>query len=113
MVSPSPKAYPKRSNKTHALSRRIWARNNMLRLQDVSTFYGAIQALDEISLNVNQCEIVTLIGANGAGKSTMLMSICGSHRARTGSISFERQDFSMRPSHNIMGSGIVIYLDGT
>ena len=49
----------------------------MLELRGVSTFYGNIQALHDVSLNIRQGEIVTLIGANGAGKSTTLMSICG------------------------------------
>src|SRR5690625_5397634 len=70
------------------------------------------QALDEVSLNVNQGEIVTLIGANGVGKTTMLMTICGSPRARTGSITFEGQDITMMPTHNIMRAGIAISPEG-
>ncbi|HLR29780.1 MAG TPA: ABC transporter ATP-binding protein [Paenalcaligenes sp.] len=84
----------------------------MLQLQNVSTFYGAIQALDEVSLTVDQGEIVTLIGANGAGKTTMLMTICGSPRARDGNITFEGQDITMMPTHMIMRAGIAISPEG-
>ena len=49
----------------------------MLQLEGVSTFYGPIQALDDVSLVVNRGEIVTLIGSNGAGKTTLLMTVCG------------------------------------
>ena len=64
----------------------------MLRLEDIHTFYGAIQALDGVSVEVNQGEIVTLIGSNGAGKTTLLMTICGSPRASQGSVVFDGQD---------------------
>ncbi|NLW82053.1 MAG: ABC transporter ATP-binding protein [Desulfovibrionales bacterium] len=70
----------------------------MLELRGVSTFYGNIQALHEISLIIRQGEIVTLIGANGAGKSTTLMSICGGTPPRSGQIIFEGQPIeAMRP----------------
>ena len=59
----------------------------LLRLQGVTAFHGAIQALRSVDLHVQPGEIVTLIGANGAGKSTLMMTICGSPRARSGSIS--------------------------
>jgi branched-chain amino acid transport system ATP-binding protein len=59
-------------------------REVMLRLEDVQTFYGPIQALKGISLEVREGEIVTLIGANGAGKSTTLRSITGSNRRARG-----------------------------
>ena len=57
---------------------------SLLSLQGVSTFYGAIQALKDVSLEVREGEIVTLIGANGAGKSTLMMTVCGSPQARSG-----------------------------
>ena len=56
----------------------------LLRLHGVTAFYGAIQALKGVDLEVNQGEIVTLIGSNGAGKSTLMMTICGNPRARDG-----------------------------
>lgn len=84
----------------------------MLKLDNVSTYYGAIQALNEVTLEVNQGEIVTLIGANGAGKTTMLMTVCGSPRAQSGSILFEGEDISRLPTHEIMQRGIAISPEG-
>ncbi|MCQ9616329.1 ABC transporter ATP-binding protein [Paenalcaligenes niemegkensis] len=84
----------------------------MLKLENVSTFYGAIQALDEVSVEVNQGEIVTLIGANGAGKTTMLMTVCGSPRAESGSITFEGVDITHQKTHDIMQRGIAISPEG-
>jgi branched-chain amino acid transport system ATP-binding protein len=73
----------------------------LLTVRGVETFYGKIQALRGIDLDVRQGEIVTLIGANGAGKSTMMMTIFGSPRARKGSITFDGQDITMLPTHQI------------
>lgn len=84
----------------------------MLKLENVSTFYGAIQALDNVSVEVNEGEIVTLIGANGAGKTTLLMTACGSPRAKTGTISFLGKDITQLPTHEIMRSGIAISPEG-
>ncbi|MDY0309760.1 MAG: ABC transporter ATP-binding protein [Castellaniella sp.] len=84
----------------------------MLKLENVSTFYGAIQALNEVSVEVNQGEIVTLIGANGAGKTTLLMSVCGNPRARSGRITFLDQDITQEPTHVIMQRGIAISPEG-
>ena len=75
---------------------------SLLSLSGVSTFYGAIQALRDVSLEVNDGEIVTLIGANGAGKSTLMMTVCGSPRARSGSIVYDGQDITALPTHLIM-----------
>lgn len=66
----------------------------MLQFDNVSTFYGKIQALHGVSLSVERGEIVTLIGANGAGKSTLLMTLCGSPRAASGSIRYEARSWS-------------------
>ncbi|MBK1781194.1 ABC transporter ATP-binding protein [Advenella sp. WQ 585] len=84
----------------------------MLKLEKVSTYYGAIQALDEVSVEVNQGEIVTLIGANGAGKTTLLMSVCGNPRARSGSITFLDEDITNESTHKIMQKGIAISPEG-
>lgn len=84
----------------------------MLKLDSVSTHYGAIQALDQISVDVNQGEIVTLIGANGAGKTTLLMTVCGSPRASSGSISFMGEDITQADTHRIMRKGIAISPEG-
>jgi branched-chain amino acid transport system ATP-binding protein len=78
----------------------------ILRLENVHTFYGTIQALKGISLEVYEGEIVTLIGANGAGKSTTLRSINGLNQPREGRISFQGRNITHRPPHDIVQMGI-------
>jgi branched-chain amino acid transport system ATP-binding protein len=78
----------------------------LLKLEDVQTFYGSIQALKGISLEVYRGEVVTLIGANGAGKSTTLRSINGLNQPREGSIVFEGKNITRRRPHEIVGMGI-------
>ena len=73
----------------------------LLTMRGVETFYGKIQALKGIDLDVNEGEIVTLIGANGAGKSTTMMTIFGSPRARKGAITFAGRDITGLPPHQI------------
>ena len=84
----------------------------MLKLENISTFYGAIQALNDVSVEVNEGEIVTLIGANGAGKTTLLMTTCGNPRARSGKISFQGEDITEAQTHDIMQHGIAISPEG-
>jgi branched-chain amino acid transport system ATP-binding protein len=81
-------------------------REAILSLDDVQTFYGSIQALKGISLEVHQGEIVTLIGANGAGKSTTLRSINGLNTPRAGRIFFEGKEITRQAPHDIVGMGI-------
>ncbi len=78
----------------------------MLKISGIRTFYGHIEALKGVDLEVQEGEIVTLIGANGAGKSTLLMSICGTPQPRNGSIVFEGQDITRKPTYEIMRLGI-------
>jgi branched-chain amino acid transport system ATP-binding protein len=78
----------------------------ILQLDDVHTYYGSIQALKGISLEVREGEIVTLLGANGAGKSTTLRSINGLNRPRQGTIRFQGKDITNASPHTIVGSGI-------
>ena len=78
----------------------------MLELHNVETFYGNIQALNSISMEIAQGEIVTLIGANGAGKSTTLMSISGVVPPRTGEIRFEGKPIQGLPPNAIVSMGI-------
>ena len=78
----------------------------MLELVNVETFYGNIKALKGISLSVSEGEIITLIGANGAGKSTALMTICGIVPARGGEILFRGKPIQQREPHEIVGLGI-------
>jgi branched-chain amino acid transport system ATP-binding protein len=78
----------------------------MLKLHDVHTFYGNIEALKGISIEVNEGEIVTLIGSNGAGKSTTLRSISGLTPPREGSITFEDEEIGETPPQEIVQRGI-------
>jgi branched-chain amino acid transport system ATP-binding protein len=79
---------------------------SILELKDVHTFYGSIEALKGISLDVREGEIVTLIGANGAGKSTTLRSINGLNHPREGSIHFQGKDITDESPHNVVQMGI-------
>jgi branched-chain amino acid transport system ATP-binding protein len=81
-------------------------RSKILELEDVHTYYGSIHALKGISIIVFDGEIVTLIGANGAGKSTTLRSINGLNRPREGSITFEGREITSTPAHEIVKRGI-------
>ena len=78
----------------------------MLELRNVDTFYGNIQALRNISLKVDEGDIVTLIGANGAGKSTTLMTVCGINRPRQGEILWYGKPIHQLPPHEIVSLGI-------
>jgi branched-chain amino acid transport system ATP-binding protein len=78
----------------------------MLRLENVHTFYGNIEALKGVSIDVAQGQIVTIIGANGAGKSTLLMTICGSPKAAAGRIVYEGQEINRLATYDIVKLGI-------
>jgi branched-chain amino acid transport system ATP-binding protein len=78
----------------------------ILKLEDVHTFYGSIEALKGISLEVREGEIVTMIGANGAGKSTTLRSINGLNHPREGTIHFQGKNITDESPHNIVKMGI-------
>ncbi|MCL7453763.1 MAG: ABC transporter ATP-binding protein [Anaerolineae bacterium] len=78
----------------------------LLEIQDLHTYYGAIHALKGISLHVEEGEIVTLIGANGAGKSTTLNTVCGILHPRQGSIQLEGEAIHELPAHEIVMRGV-------
>lgn len=84
----------------------------MLELEQISTHYGSICAVNEVSLHVNKGEIVSLIGSNGAGKTSLLMTVCGNPRATGGTIHFEGEDITNLPTHHIMQRGIAISPEG-
>ena len=81
-------------------------RQPILKVTDVHTYYGRIEALKGISLEVHEGEIVTLIGSNGAGKSTTLRSINGLNSPREGTIEFQGQPITDKPAHEIVKRGI-------
>ena len=78
----------------------------MLKISNVETFYGKIQALRGVDLDVNDGEIVSLIGSNGAGKSTLLMTISGVNKARRGNIVFNDENIENKDPHKIVDMGI-------
>jgi branched-chain amino acid transport system ATP-binding protein len=78
----------------------------LVEVEDLNVYYGAIHALQGVSFNIEQGEIVTLIGANGAGKSTTLRTVSGLLRSRTGSIKFKGQTISLTPPDQIVKLGI-------
>jgi branched-chain amino acid transport system ATP-binding protein len=78
----------------------------MLKISGVHTFYGHIEALKGVDIEVKTGEIVALIGSNGAGKSTLLMTICGTPQASSGQILFDGQDITRMLTHLIIRAGI-------
>ena len=78
----------------------------VLTVRDINVYYGAIHAIKGISFDVNRGEIVTLIGANGAGKSTTLHTISGLLRSKTGDIEFLESSIAKTPAHKIVSKGI-------
>jgi branched-chain amino acid transport system ATP-binding protein len=74
---------------------------SLLSVRGVTAFYGHVQALKGVDLDVSAGEIVALIGANGAGKSTLMMTVCGNPRARDGQIVFDGRDITRLPTHEI------------
>jgi len=84
----------------------------LLEIENIHTYYGHIHALKGISLDVNKGEIVTLIGANGAGKSTMLKTTSGLLRPRQGSIRLEGEDLTRYRPHQIVAKGVVQVPEG-
>jgi branched-chain amino acid transport system ATP-binding protein len=84
----------------------------MLTLENVNVYYGGIHALRGVSLRVEAGEVVTLIGANGAGKSTTLRAITGLLTPRSGRISFEGADITGLPAHQLVGRGISMAPEG-
>jgi branched-chain amino acid transport system ATP-binding protein len=84
----------------------------LLEVKDIRTHYGAIEALKGVSLEVEEGEVVTLIGSNGAGKSTTLRSISGLTPASSGSVTFAGQEITRVPAHEIVSYGIALAPEG-
>ena len=84
----------------------------MLDVQNINVYYGAIHAVKDISFHVDEGEIVTLIGANGAGKSTTLQTVSGLLRSKTGSITFMGKDIAGIPAHKLVSHGLAQVPEG-
>ena len=84
----------------------------ILKVDNINVYYGAIHAIKGISFEVNEGEIVTLIGANGAGKPTTLQTISGLLRSRTGSIEFNGENISHVPAHKLVYKGLAQVPEG-
>ena len=84
----------------------------LLEVDDIHTFYGAIEALRGVSLKVEEGEVVTMIGSNGAGKSTTLRSITSLTPARSGKITFAGEEITRVPAHEIVSRGIALSPEG-
>ena len=84
----------------------------ILNVEDINVYYGSIHAVKGVSFEVNQGEIVTLIGANGAGKSTTLNTIAGLLHSKTGSITFMDEPLNKYPCHKIVSKGLAMVPEG-
>ena len=84
----------------------------MLKVNDINVYYGAIHAIKGVSFQVNEGEVVTLIGANGAGKSTILKTVAGLLPSRTGSVEFLERRLGSIPAHRIVPLGLALVPEG-
>lgn len=84
----------------------------MLSVKNINTFYGPIQALHDVTLDVNDKEIVSIIGANGAGKTTLMRSIIGLNAPKTGDICFNSKHLESLPTHKIIREGVIYVPEG-
>ncbi len=84
----------------------------MLKVNDINVYYGSIHAIKNVSFEVNQGEVVTLIGANGAGKSTTLQTVSGLLRSKTGSVEFLGESLNNVPPHKIVAKGLAHVPEG-
>ncbi len=85
---------------------------SMLKVEDLHVYYGSIHAIKGVSFEVNEREIVTLIGANGAGKSTTLNTVAGLLKPRSGSITFEGKSLAATPANRIVSLGMALCPEG-
>jgi branched-chain amino acid transport system ATP-binding protein len=84
----------------------------MLEVTKINAGYAGVQVLWDISMKVNEGELVAIVGANGAGKSTLLKTIAGIHRQSEGAISFENRRIERLPAHSVVARGIALVLEG-
>ena len=86
--------------------------NPILKVDDINVYYGSIHAIKGVSFEVNEGEIVTLIGANGAGKSTTLNTISGLLHSKTGSVTFMGENLGKVPCHKVVSKGLALVPEG-
>ena len=86
--------------------------STVLKVEGINVYYGAIHAIKDVSFEVNQGEVVTLIGANGAGKSTILKTVAGLLSSRTGSMEFMGEKLGNIPAHKIVTKGLALVPEG-
>ena len=86
--------------------------SSVLQVENINVYYGSIHAVKDVSFHVEQGEVVTLIGANGAGKSTTLNTVAGLLRSRTGSVRFMDEELRHVPSHKLVGRGMALVQEG-
>ena len=86
--------------------------NTILKVDDINVYYGAIHAIKGVSFEVNEGEVVTIIGANGAGKSTILKTVAGLLSSRTGSVQFMGKGLGGIPAHKIVPMGLALVPEG-
>ena len=86
--------------------------SSVLQVENINVYYGSIHAVKDVSFHVEQGEVVTLIGANGAGKSTTLNTVAGLLRSRTGSVRFMDEERRPVPSHKLVGRGMALVPEG-
>ena len=84
----------------------------MLKVNNINVYYGSIHAVKDVSFEVNQGEVVTLIGANGAGKSTILQTVSGLLRSKTGSVEFLGENLGSVPAHKVVNKGLAHVPEG-
>ena len=87
-------------------------KNNILEINNLSVSYGPIKAVKKVSLEINQGEFVALIGANGAGKSSLLKAILGINKVENGNVAFLQQDITGKPTDKIVSSGLSLIPEG-
>lgn len=84
----------------------------MLKVENLDVYYGDVQVLKGVSLDVNEGELVAVIGGNGAGKTTLLRTISGLHKCRGGKVTFEGKDITNLPPHEIVACGLSLVPEG-
>ncbi|HCO50913.1 MAG TPA: ABC transporter ATP-binding protein, partial [Oscillibacter sp.] len=86
--------------------------SSVLQVDNINVYYGSIHAVKDVSFHVEPGEVVTLIGANGAGKSTTLNTVAGLLHSRTGSVRFLGEELRHVPSHKLVGRGMALVPEG-